>query len=130
MARQSTKKRILVVDDEYDITLSLQLGLEEGGFDVDASNDPEEVLSNFKPGLYSLVLVDIMMPKMNGFALYEQLKKIDPDVKVCFLTAGEMYYENIRRAKYYALNKDLFLQKPISTDDLIREINNRIDSTQ
>jgi len=126
LARQSTKKRILVVDDEYDITLSLQLGLEEGGFDVDASNDPED----FKPSLYSLVLVAIMMPKMNGFALYEQLKKIDPDVKVCFLTASEMYYENIRRAKYYALNKDLFLQKPISTDDLIREINNRIDSTQ
>ena len=87
------------------------------------------VLSNFKAGLYDFVLVDIMMPKMNGFALYEQLKKIDPDVKVCFLTASEMYYENIRRAKYYALNKDLFLQKPISTDDLIREINKKIDST-
>jgi DNA-binding response OmpR family regulator len=45
------------------------------------------VLSNFKAGLYDFVLVDIMMPKMNGFALYEQLKKRDPDVKVCFLTA-------------------------------------------
>ena len=130
MARQSTKKRILVVDDEYDITLSLRLGLEAGGFDVDALTNPELVLSNFKPGLYSLVLVDIMMPKMNGFALYEQLKKVDPDVKVCFLTASEMYYENIRRAKYYALNKDLFLQKPMSTDELIREINKKINSTQ
>ena len=119
----------MVVDDEPDITTALQIGLEAGGFDVDAFTDPELVLSNFKAGLYDFVLVDIMMPKMNGFALYEQLKKIDPDVKVCFLTASEMYYENIRRAKYYALNKDLFLQKPISTDDLIREINNRINST-
>jgi CheY-like chemotaxis protein len=60
------------------------------------------------------------MPKMDGFALCERLKKVDPDVKVCFLTSSEMYYEKIRGIKHYALNKDLFLQKPISTDDLIR----------
>ena len=59
----------MIVDDEYDITLSLQLGLEAGGFDVDVFNDPEEAFSNFEPSLYSLVLIDIMMPKMNGFVL-------------------------------------------------------------
>jgi CheY-like chemotaxis protein len=69
-----------------------------------------------------------MMPKMDGFALCERLKKVDPDVKVCFLTSSEMYYEKIRGIKHYALNKDLFLQKPISTDDLIREINKKINS--
>jgi two-component system response regulator ChvI len=120
----------LVVDDEPDITTTLQIGLEAGGFDVDAFTDLELVLSNFRAGLYDLVLVDIMMPKMGSFALYKQLKKVDPDIKVCFLTASEMYYENIRRAKYYYdLNKDLFLQKPISTNDLIMEINSRINST-
>ena len=118
------------VDDESDITLTLKAGLETVGlFDVDAFSDPEVALKSFKPDFYALVLIDIMMPKMDGFELYERLKEVDPDVKVCFLTASEMYYENIRRAKYYALNKDLFLQKPISTDDLIREINNRINST-
>jgi CheY-like chemotaxis protein len=71
-----------------------------------------------------------MMPKMDGFALCERLKKVDPDAKVYFLTASEMYHEKIRGIKHYALNKDLFLQKPISTDDLIREINKKINSTQ
>jgi two-component system response regulator VanR len=75
LASQGAKRRILVVDNEPDITTTLQIGLEAGGFDVDVFTDPELVLSNFRSGLYDLVLVDIMMPKMDGFALCEQLKK-------------------------------------------------------
>lgn len=118
----------MAIDDEPDITLMLRLGLEDGGFDVDAFSDPELALSSFRPGLYDLVLIDIMMPKMDGFALYEQLKKVDPGVKVCFLTASEMYHEENRGIEHCALNKDLFLQKPISTDDLIMEVNRKINS--
>jgi CheY-like chemotaxis protein len=129
LASQDTKRRILVVDNEPDITITLQAGLESGGFDVDAFTDPKLALSSFKPGLYNLVLIDVMMPEMDGFELYERLKKLDPDVRVCFLTASEMYHQKIREVEHYALNKDLFLQKPISADDLIREINKKIDST-
>jgi DNA-binding response OmpR family regulator len=118
----------LAIDDEPDITLMLKLGLEDGGFDVDAFSDPELALFSFRSGLYDLVLVDIMMPKMDGFALYEQLKKVDPGIKVCFLTASEMYHEENRGIEHCALNKDLFLQKPISTDDLIMEVNRKINS--
>jgi DNA-binding response OmpR family regulator len=128
LASQGTKRRILVVDNEPDITLTLQVGLEEGGFDVDAFTDPDLALKSFKPSFYDLVLIDIMMPEMDGFELYERLKKADPDVKVCFLTASEMYHEKIREVEHCALNKDLFLQKPISTDDLIREVNKKINS--
>jgi two-component system, OmpR family, response regulator ChvI len=85
LASQGPKRRILVVDNEPDIITTLQVGLEEGGeFDVDALTDPELALFSFKPGLYNLVLIDIMMPKMDGFELYEQLKNVDPNVKVCF----------------------------------------------
>jgi DNA-binding response OmpR family regulator len=129
LASQGTKRRILVVDDEPDITTALQIGLEAGGFYVDTFTDPELVLSNFKAGLYDFVLVDIIMPKIDGFELYERLKKVDSDVKVCFLTASEMYHEEFREVEHCALNKDLFLQKPISTDDLIREVNKKINST-
>jgi len=118
----------LVIDDEPDITLMLKLGLEDGGFDVDAFSDPELALFSFRPSLYDLVLIDIMMPKMDGFVLYEQLKKVDPGVRVCFLTASEMYHEENRGIEHCALNKDLFLQKPISTDDLIMEVNRKINS--
>ena len=128
LASQGTKRRILVVDNEPDITLTLQVGLEEGGFDVDAFTDPDLALKSFKPNFYDLVLIDIMMSNIDGFVLYERLKKVDPDVKVCFLTASEMYHEKIREVEHCALNKDLFLQKPISTDDLIREVNKKINS--
>ena len=128
MASQDTKRRILVVDDEADITFTLQAELEVGGFEVDTFTDPDLALSNFKRGLYDLALIDIMMPKMDGFVLYERLKTIDPSVKVCFLTAGEMYREVIREEEHCTFNTDLFLRKPISTDDLIRKINNKIDS--
>jgi DNA-binding NtrC family response regulator len=127
---QGTKGRILVVDDEPDITLTLEAGLEIVGlFDVDTFNDPESALNSFKPDYYSLVLIDIMMPKMDGFQLYESLKKIDPDVKACFLTASEMYYGVHRGVEHCALNKDVFLQKPISNDDLKKEVNKKINST-
>jgi DNA-binding response OmpR family regulator len=125
----NNKKILVVVDDEPDIAFTLQAGLEDGGFDVDAFIDPEMVLPSFKPGLYDLALIDIRMPKMDGFVLYERLKTVDPGVKVCFLTASEMYREEIREVEHCALNKDLFLQKPISNNDLILEIKKRINST-
>jgi DNA-binding response OmpR family regulator len=78
------------------LPLHYRQGLEDDGFDVNAFIDPELVLSSFKPGLYDLVLNDIMMPKMDGFELYERLETVDPDIKVCFLTASEFYREEIR----------------------------------
>jgi CheY-like chemotaxis protein len=120
----------LVVDDESDITLTLEAGLETVGlFDVDTFNDPELALKSFKLGFYTLVLIDIMMPKMDGFRLYESLKKIDPYIKACFLTASEMYYPRNRGIEHCELNVDMFLQKPISTNDLIMEANRKINST-
>jgi CheY-like chemotaxis protein len=69
------------------------------------------------------------MPKMDGFVFYKRLKTVEPDVKVCFLTASEMYREEIREVEHCALKNDLFLQKPISTIGLIREITARIKLT-
>ena len=73
--QQGQKKRILVVDDEPDLTRLCSLALEYHGFKVDTFNDSEEALSNFKPNYYDLVILDIKMPKMDGFELYEGLKK-------------------------------------------------------
>jgi CheY-like chemotaxis protein len=75
-----------------------------------------------------LIILDIVMPQMDGFLLYEQLKTVDPGVKVCFLTASEMYHEEMREGKYPDLDNELFIQKPIPTDDLIRKIKNKINS--
>jgi two-component system catabolic regulation response regulator CreB/two-component system response regulator ChvI len=123
----SMTKNILFIDDEKDITLTIKIILEQTGlYHVDTFNDPAVALKKFKPNFYALVLIDIMMPKMCGFELYEHLKKIDPYIQVCFLTASEMYYLKVREVEHCALNEDLFLQKPISAKDLVREINKKI----
>ena len=72
--------------------------LQMNGFDVDTYNDPLLALSNFKPDSYGLALLDIRMPKMNGFELYKRIKDIDKNVEVCFITAFEDYCEEFKGA--------------------------------
>ena len=82
----SNKKKILFVDDEPDLTSLLEIALEHAGFNVVTFNDPSIALEHFQPDLYGLVFLDIIMPKIDGFKLYKQIKKVDPRMKVCFLT--------------------------------------------
>ena len=118
--------RILVVDDEPDLTQVSTLALEYHGFKVDSFNDPQEALSKFEPGLYDLVILDIKMPKMDGFELYHEIKKKDNNANVCFLTASELYYEEFRKKEYYALDRNMFIRKPIENEELVKEINKMI----
>ena len=116
------RKRIMVVDDEPDLTLFFSMSLEYHGFNVEAFNDPRKALSNFKPDYYDLVVLDIKMPHMDGFELYREIQKIDSKANVCFLTASELYYKEFREKEYNAIDKDLFIRKPIANEDLIKEI--------
>src|ERR671934_2512530 len=129
--KRKNNNRILLVDDEPDISLLFKTVLKDEGFEVDSFEDPQLALSNFKPDFYDLVVLDIKMPDMNGFQLYREIKKIDSKLKVCFLTASEMYYENYRKNEaaaeaaedIAAIDKDLFLQKPLSNQDLLQQVN-------
>jgi DNA-binding response OmpR family regulator len=125
---QQGQKRILVVDDEPDLTLLCRLALEYHGFKVDTFNDPQRALSNYKPSYFDLVILDITMPKMDGFQLYDEIKKKDQKAKVCFLTASELYYEEFRKKEYNAIDKNLFLRKPIENELLLNEVNRLISS--
>jgi DNA-binding response OmpR family regulator len=124
------EKKILVVDDELDITVAFKLALEEAGFIVDTSHDPFVTLSKFTASSYDLVILDIRMPGMNGFELHEKMRKIDPKILVCFITAGELYYDEVRgngkekkeEGQYCKLDGERFLQKPISNVDLVKRI--------
>ncbi len=114
------KGRILVVDDDMDITHSFALALQKDGFIVDTYNDPLIALGDFKPDLYDLVLLDIKLPKMNGFELYDKIREIDRRVKVCFISGYQMNYLALREQ---GLQIDCFISKPVKIEDLLRRIN-------
>jgi CheY-like chemotaxis protein len=109
------------------MTTMLKMALERAGFTVDTSNDPVLALKSYEPNLYGLVMLDFIMPKMDGLELYNQLKKVDPDIRVCFLTASnEVYREKLIKEKHCELNKDLFLEMPLPLNRIVEEINKRI----
>jgi DNA-binding response OmpR family regulator len=119
------KRKILVVDDEPDITFTLSSILKERGFEVMSFNDPLLALQHFKPRYYHLVILDIRMPDMNGFELYRQIRRKDNRVKVCFLTAVSEFieYEQYKKETYPKLGERYFIAKPVSNDELIRSVN-------
>jgi DNA-binding response OmpR family regulator len=95
--------------------------LRHNGFVVDSYDDPVVALEKFNPDLYNLVMLDIKMPELNGFELYLEIRKLDKKVKICFLTAGEMYdvYSDI----FCSLPANYFIRKPIDNEELIERIN-------
>jgi DNA-binding response OmpR family regulator len=115
-------KRILVVDDESDICFVLENVLGENGFVVDSYKDPLLALERFKADLYDLVILDIKMPDLDGFALYREIKRLDKNVKVCFLTADEMYYGAYSDI-FSSLPANCFIRKPIDNEELMKRIN-------
>src|SRR5918992_421929 len=118
-------KRIMLVEDEDDIVLLFKMILEsDAGLKVDSFTDPFSALNNFRLGLYDLIMIDIALPKMNGFELYHNIRKLDDGVKICFLTAGEMYYEEIRKQVFPELKANCFIRKPIANEDLIQKVKN------
>jgi DNA-binding response OmpR family regulator len=126
MGDEERRTRILAVDDEPDLTMLCRMSLEHSGFKVDTFNDPEQALSKFKPGSYDLIILDIKMPKMDGFELYHKIKKKDNNANICFLTASELYYEEFRKKEYYALDESMFIRKPIDNEELVKEVNKMI----
>jgi DNA-binding response OmpR family regulator len=118
-------KKILIVDDEPDITFTLCAILQKSGFEVSSFNDPLLALQSYKPHYYDLVTLDIKMPKMNGFELYQKLKEKDSHVKVCFLTAVSEFrgYEQYKKNVSPKPHERYFVAKPVSEDDLIRRVN-------
>ena len=127
--KNNTNKKILFVDDEPDIIYSIKRVLEANGFVVDSYTDPILALSNFKPELYDLLILDIKMPKISGLDLCQKMKEIDSNVKICFLTASELFYEEYRRLDAYpSLDKAYFIQKPFRSEDLIHKLNEILNS--
>jgi DNA-binding response OmpR family regulator len=90
-------------------------------FEVYTHNDCLEALFEFKPNFYDLLLIDINLRHINGIELYEKISKLDLNVKVCFMSAGEINHEAIRQI-HPSLNIGCFIKKPISIDELVKRV--------
>ena len=117
--------KVLVVDDERDVLITIKKGLEEYGFLVDAFSDPIEALASFRASEYVLSLLDLRLPFMNGLELSLKIRKLDKAVKVCFITAFPAYYETLVEE-----NPDLdfpcFIKKPVTIDALVKRIKSEL----
>jgi YesN/AraC family two-component response regulator len=90
---------------------------------VDSFTDPVLAYKNFRKDLYDLVILDIKMPIIDGFLLYQKIKTTDSKVKICFLSATEFYYEHIKKEYGFDnFKQELFLRKPIENEDLTDSI--------
>jgi CheY-like chemotaxis protein len=127
-------KRMLIVDDNEDVTTTFKLGIEDSNnnsdtnkrIEVYVSNNPVITLSEFKPNFYDLLLTDINMPQMYGFQLCEKILPIDINVKVCFMSSAKINREAVREI-YPSLSLGCFIRKPMTIDYLLKRIRSELD---
>jgi CheY-like chemotaxis protein len=126
MFEQTGRRRVLLVDDEPDVCTVYQIVLEDAGFECISYIDPVKALQQFRPFHYDLILLDIKMPVLNGFELCKKIREVDKTLQTTFITASEVYYEQLRRESYPELTSDAninYVQKPIANEELIRLVN-------
>ena len=122
----------MIIDDDPDVTLTFKQGLEavtennERLFEVYSYNDPIDALSNFESNFYDLLLIDINMPKMNGFDLSKQILKQDLGVKICFMSSGQINEEALRE-NYPMLSLGCFIRKPVEIRELVRKLKSELE---
>lgn len=98
-----TGRKILIVDDEVEIVSIFKMILEMNNFEVDGYTNPLSALSDFKPNEFGLLILDIRMPVMNGFDLFNKMKAIDSKVPACLITVLEEAKCFIRNQKQYKI---------------------------
>ena len=118
----SAQRRILIVDDDFDLTSMFKMVLEMNGFEVDAYNDPLMALRQFKPNSYGMALFDIRMPQLNGFELYKKIQEKDDRMKVCFITAFEDYNDEFKKSFPQLDESKCFVRKPKAIEDLVKHV--------
>jgi two-component system response regulator ChvI len=122
-------RNIMLVDDEPDILLVYKSFLASEGYNVEVFTDPQEALAyfaKFSYSYYDLVILDIRMPHMNGFQLYQRLKAINKDVRILFVSALEIAEELSTLVP--DINHNDIVKKPLSKENLLTMVKSKFDS--
>jgi DNA-binding response OmpR family regulator len=117
-----TRKRVLFVNDDEDTTAVIKEGLKRYGYEVETFVDPNLALHNFKKGTYDLLLLDVLMKGLDGFELYNKMRKIDENIQICFISASNTFYEKYKRL-YPEIKNECYIQKPLGIKNLVSIIN-------
>lgn len=123
------KKKVLIVDDDPNVIRSLSFILEKEGYIVIAASDGEEALRKIKEELPHLIILDIMLPKIDGFQVYKRLKANakTKGISVIILTAkGEEKDKRLGRE----LGVDAYITKPFDIDALLSEVRKILNQDQ
>jgi len=115
----TTKPRILLCEDDPNLGLVLKNFLELNDYDVTLERDGRLGLAAFQREKFELCLLDVMMPKMDGFMLAEEIRDINPDIPLFFLSAKSMKEDVI---KGYKLGADDYITKPFDSEVLLLKI--------
>ena len=115
MNEEGLNAKILFVEDDPNLSMVLQDYLEMIGYNVDHAKDGEEGLSFFQKGKYHLLILDVMMPKMDGFKLAQEIRQHNQAVPIIFLTAKNMKEDRIQG---FQAGCDDYITKPFSTEEL------------
>ena len=114
------RSRILLAEDDLNLGFVVQDNLIQHGFEVVLCKDGKEALENFSSDEFDLCILDVMMPKMDGFELVEEIRNQNSDIPILFLTARTMKEDRIRG---FTLGGDDYIIKPFSIEELICRIN-------
>ena len=132
LKKEPSTKGIFIVDDDPDITTTFKIGIENNNINADKKievhtyNDPRIALLDFEPNFCDLLLIDINMPYIDGFQLSERILVIDINVKICFMSAGEINREALREI-HPSISLGCFIKKPVEIDYLIDRIMKELD---
>ena len=122
MVTSSTpERRILIIDDNQEVTDALKSAIGSVDVKVTTFNDPVAAVKSFTADVYDLIFLDFRMPAMNGFEVYRELRKVDEKVRICFLSAFDIYEKEFAiifpDAKIHA-----FLTKPVDLKTILKVV--------
>jgi DNA-binding response OmpR family regulator len=121
------QKHILLAEDDADFGSILKQYLEMSGFSVEWAKDGKEAFEFFQKSHFNICVLDVMMPKLDGFSLAEKIIDINPEVPFIFLTARKMKEDKLKGLK---LGADDYIVKPFEADELVLRLNNILKRSQ